>query len=881
MSLKKKYWTPSCLVGALIVVLCAAAPAQQVTRNDAWVYSTSYGVPVWIAYNDTPMRGGNTRKTLIYIEAQHFSADNIKTLFLNLAAQYKEPAWLYITAFSDKKMLQRAIDNATSGWVFDFAHTPEGRAAATKWAEEDDPLPSGYYRAYYTRIPRQEHSQSYVEEYYSYSADPASPDLTRVVLRQPPVISPYSGNVDSDLLIAARRGDAGKVRSLLEEGAKVNARDERGNTPLMVAALSGLDLDLETVRLLLAKGADVNARNGGNDTALILAASNEETDILQVLLDKGADINHQNDSGYSALIMATGGRNRIAPLKALLDRGADVEVKDQGGDTALIRACALGSFEMVSALVQKGANVNVAGQGGDTPLMKAAASGNAETVNLLLRKGSNVEVRNQHGVTALMLARGKEAVLALVANGAGVNSVDEDGETPLMYAVRPHAADKVQILLGHGADIRARNKKGQTALDIANKEYGISNALLDLLEGAEAKEDVGHPDGAASGTANANDDGQPHLVIKRDPNAQCCEEVSSATISPDGRIIAAKLYHSAFAGNQSIILWDANLGRFVKSISGPRNGVYAIQFTPDGRSIIDEYGHSWDFETGKSSAMAEGSDEQSADTRVYSVAYSRDGTVLVSSERTLGQSNKMRVREAKTGQVLRSFTMGTEVTHLGLTADGKSLAGVTRANNTIVVWDTASGGVKQKIEVMGPAFFDLAYSADGRMLAASMGDAAYTYVAKVFDAGTGKELYKVEEHVSSFAFSADGRLLASAGGDTEICLRDAASGRLIRTMAGHSRLVRSVEFSPDGRFLVSGGGKNETKIWSVSGGELLVTLQAFNDGNWIAYTPQGDYNCSEGATKYIKWQVGTKVFDEEQYRASFFKPENIAARLVR
>jgi WD40 repeat protein len=110
-------------------------------------------------------------------------------------------------------------------------------------------------------------------------------------------------------------------------------------------------------------------------------------------------------------------------------------------------------------------------------------------------------------------------------------------------------------------------------------------------------------------------------------------------------------------------------------------------------------------------------------------------------------------------------------------------------------------------------------------------------------------------------------------------LWEAASGKLLRTMDGHTQLVRSVAFSPDGKLLASGGGKNETKIWSVSSGKLLLTLAAFNDGNWIAYTPDGYYNCSDGAAQYITWRAGKMVYDEARYKAQYFKPEIIAERL--
>ena len=105
------------------------------------------------------------------------------------------------------------------------------------------------------------------------------------------------------------------------------------------------------------------------------------------------------------------------------------------------------------------------------------------------------------------------------------------------------------------------------------------------------------------------------------------------------------------------------------------------------------------------------------------------------------------------------------------------------------------------------------------------------------------------------------------------------SGRLLHTLEGHSQLVRSVAFSPDGRLLASGGGKNETKVWSVRTGKLLVTLVAFNDGNWVAYTPDGYYDRSEEASKYITWRIGNKISDEAEYMSRYFKPELVGARI--
>jgi ankyrin repeat protein len=851
--------------------------AQRVTRNDDWVLNTSYGFPVWIAFNDLI---GGRREIFIYIEPQVFSHENMRRLFTALATEYKTPDWLDVTAFSDKLMLQRAINNATAGMFIDWADTPEGKAAGRKWAEEHDPLPTGYYRARYFRIGRRNYSRSYIEERYSYSPDPAKPEMISVVLQDKPRGSPYSGEINADLLIAAREGDAAKVGALVGNGANVDSRREDGSTALMIAALSARDL--ATVKVLLAKGADVNARNKKNDTALIYAASNDNAEMTRALLDKCANINHQNDNGYSALIMASVSKLRLRNATLLLERGANLELKNDRGETALIMAAGYGVVELVRALLEKGANVDARDEKGNTALLRAAGERRAEIIGLLAEKGADVNARNEDGVTAIMLARTKETARLLLDKGADVNARNNDGDTALIHAARWWwSADAAAVLLEGGADVAAKNKKGETALSIANMHYGNNNALLDVLEDAEQKVAIIASSAAGSKSAK-NDNDHPQMAIKRDPLAGCCEEVSSVAFSPDGKLIASKLYHSAFAGNQGILVWDASTGKLVKTIEGPRNGVIPIMFSPDGREIASESGQMWNLESGKLTTKTGTAEELAGYRSVYSAAWSPDGKVIASAEKKIGERTKITIRDSSTGTALRTFATPTDVQDLRFSGDGKILVGVIRnPNNTLLFWDAISGEVRRSIVVVDPGFYSVAYRNDGAMVAASAGEIVKNDRVDVFDPSTGKIIYSLDEHsvVFSLAFSPDNKLLATGSGDTTIKLWDAATGKLLRTMDGHSKLVRSVVFSPDGRLLASGGGSNEIKIWSVSTGKLLVTLVAFNDGNWIAYTPDGYYNCSEQGAKYLSWRVANRPYNDDALRSQYFKPEIVAARL--
>lgn len=111
----------------------------------------------------------------------------------------------------------------------------------------------------------------------------------------------------------------------------------------------------------------------------------------------------------------------------------------------------------------------------------------------------------------------------------------------------------------------------------------------------------------------------------------------------------------------------------------------------------------------------------------------------------------------------------------------------------------------------------------------------------------------------SVAFSADGRRIASAGADNTIKLWDAASGREMRTLAGHTGMVASVAFSPDGRLLLSGGFDKMIRLWDVATGRPLYS--ALGDSqvvNGVAFGPDGRRAVSAGSeNKVIVWDVAT------------------------
>lgn len=97
------------------------------------------------------------------------------------------------------------------------------------------------------------------------------------------------------------KNDLPKVRTLVANGANINAADANGYTPLYLASSAGLE---DTVKLLLAKGANVNIRTPDGWTPLMIVSESGNLAIATTLISKGADVNAENDDKWTALRIA-------------------------------------------------------------------------------------------------------------------------------------------------------------------------------------------------------------------------------------------------------------------------------------------------------------------------------------------------------------------------------------------------------------------------------------------------------------------------------------------------------------------------------------------------------------------------------------------------
>ncbi len=177
--------------------------------------------------------------------------------------------------------------------------------------------------------------------------------------------------------------------------------------------------------------------------------------------------------------------------------------------------------------------------------------------------------------------------------------------------------------------------------------------------------------------------------------------------------------------------------------------------------------------------------------------------------------------------------------------------------------DPASGEVKTTLSGNAEAVRSIAFSSDGKRIAAGGGFPSRKGEVKIWDVAAKEAVATIQGHsdcVYSVAFSPDGSTVASASYDKMIYLWDAATGKQIRPLKDHIDAVYCVAFTPDGKRLVSGSADRGVKIWNIETGERLYTFSDATDAvNAIALDGTGKRVAAAGADKTIRiWSLGER-----------------------
>ncbi len=257
-------------------------------------------------------------------------------------------------------------------------------------------------------------------------------------------------------------------------------------------------------------------------------------------------------------------------------------------------------------------------------------------------------------------------------------------------------------------------------------------------------------------------------------------------------------------------------------------------------------------------------------------AWAGDATL----ERSYGQSPARQAAAATAARTLPG--QGRAVEAIAFSPDGRTLASggsyPTKGDGLVRLWDLERGALTRVLSPARTKFpFDevhsLVFSPDGRRIAVG-GGVLYHGAVAVWDLSGGKELWQVWDvaPVASvpIAFAPDGRTLANGGGELRgapalVELRDADTGKVVRTFRGGERTIAGLAFSPDGKTLAAGDWGGAVRLWDVASDELKRTWRLNPDAKadgaslvYVAFSPDGRLVAAGGRDQPVRlWDAKT------------------------
>ncbi|NWJ46953.1 MAG: AAA-like domain-containing protein [Chloroflexi bacterium] len=382
-------------------------------------------------------------------------------------------------------------------------------------------------------------------------------------------------------------------------------------------------------------------------------------------------------------------------------------------------------------------------------------------------------------------------------------------------------------------------------------------------------------------------------------------EITGMAFSPDYKLLGSA------SKDQTARIWEVATGKEVAVLKGHNGAVTGIEFSPDGKYVVtageDKTLRLWDTTNWQEVRVIRGHTAE-----ISSVAFSPDGQTVIS-----GSADKTaRIWEVASGKellVLSGHSGG--ITSLAVSEDGKRIATASE-DGTARVWDAANGTEQMALRGHSGAVTAVFFKPDGSRIYTGGADKTL----RLWDSASGKEMkittgftkpikrlytcatfkaimesgtpvdqpiedpvWVVNDEVwrifdlyygygygwvpfvptyTGAIFSPDSKLVATGGSDGVVRLWDSATGKLVRTLEGHTNgvlLTGNGGFSPDGQRIVAGGGDSIAIVWEVVSGKQLLTLTGHSDGVTNAtFSPDGKLIVTAGADNTARvWDATT------------------------
>ena len=154
------------------------------------------------------------------------------------------------------------------------------------------------------------------------------------------------------------------------------------------------------------------------------------------------------------------------------------------------------SLSGLERAIRKKLDLNARDSGGLTVLAYSVSDGNPKAIRILVRAGASPALRfTDQGVKEVTVAHmaadsGCQRCLGILiaTDSSLLQAKDSNGETPIFRAVRGAQLQQVKLLWTMGTDVKLKNRKGLTIVDLPEAKGKKNERMAEVLEQIQAEE---------------------------------------------------------------------------------------------------------------------------------------------------------------------------------------------------------------------------------------------------------------------------------------------------------------------------------------------------------------------------------------------------------
>jgi WD40 repeat protein len=385
-----------------------------------------------------------------------------------------------------------------------------------------------------------------------------------------------------------------------------------------------------------------------------------------------------------------------------------------------------------------------------------------------------------------------------------------------------------------------------------------------------------------------------HLVTLEDLKGM----IHVLAFSPDGKTLATgvelirQMQGRSLPTLGKVQLWDVATGQLKTTLPGPLSGITAFAFSPDGRILATGGGqwrsfdgdgnvinprpfgevHLHDTSSGRLKATLTGHGAP-----ISSLVFSLDGKVLATGD-SVGATRLWEVESGRLRPSDRAMLSGeSRVDAIAFSPDGRLVAtGGRYSDVTVRLWNVRTGGLETVFRGQQGQVQALAFSSDSKTLAIRDG----RNQVRLWNTGTGQQIPVTAlgqlarfppEIVKPSSPVGDGLLgqPALTTGDAA-SLYDPRDGRMLASM-----MSLPPEAAPNSVLPRPG----DTGLSTKAGVMEAETIPTARGGEWFVMTPEGYFDCSANAARFIRWNVNGVLYPAERYLRLFRRPDLVRKAL--